>query len=238
MTSLRTLVLLAIVITLVSACSESDSEEYADFALSGSTDNSTITFVSRNQRVAAAGDEVVPLLPGMTAPAFVLQTADGSEYSFDPATAKRPIVLTFYRGGFCPYCNRHLASMRHAEMELIEMGYDVLFVSMDKPEILRSNLDLEAVRYTLLSDASASLTRAFGLAYRLSDDTIARYMKSGIDLEEDSGYTHHILPTPATFVVGTDGVIDFSYVNPNIRERVNPELLVLAARLASEDQTD
>ena len=82
--------------------------------------------------------------------------------------------------------------MRHAEEELIAMGYDVLFVSMDRPEILVSNLTLDDVQYTLLSDADASLTKAFGLAYRVSDETVARYLNSGIDLEGDSGHDHHL----------------------------------------------
>jgi peroxiredoxin len=206
-------------ISLVSGCSEQ-----------------TEVIVDRDDQVAESSDEISALMAGMMAPAFSLTTADGSDYSFEPDSAGRPIILTFYRGGFCPYCNRQLQSMRHAEEELLDMGYDVLFASMDRAEILKSNLKIENVKYTLLSDSDATLTRAFGLAYRVSDEVIDKYMKAGIDLEKDSGADHHILPTPATYIIGSDGIIDFAYVNPNYRERVNPELVVIAARLAAADK--
>ena len=222
---------------LLTACTDSASGPAPQgVAMSSQEASATVDFAARSSRVAARGDEVVPLMAGMKAPAFTRTKADGSDYVFDPENVERPIVLTFYRGGFCPYCNRSLAAMRHAEEELISMGYDVLFVSMDRPEILVSNLTLDDVQYTLLSDADASLTKAFGLAYRVSDETVARYLNSGIDLEGDSGHDHHILPTPGNFIISTEGIIEFAYVNPNYRERIDPELLVTAARLALSDE--
>ena len=70
------------------------------------------------------------------------------------------------------------------------MGYSVAFASMDRAAILKSNLKIEDVNYTLLSDSKATLAKAFGLAYRVSDETIERYLKGGIDLEGDSGESH------------------------------------------------
>lgn len=79
------------------------------------------------------------------------------------------------------------------------------------------------------------VARDYGLAFRVSEETLDRYAMAGIDLEAASGYDHHILPVPATFVVGLDGMIRFVYANPNYRVRVDPELLVMAARSAVED---
>lgn len=210
-------------LVLFAACSEARDE-----SVTKSSEGDIVA------KVALSAEEVIPLMAGMEAPEFSLPTADGSIFSFDPDHVERPIVLTFYRGGWCPYCNMHLADMRNAEKALLKMGYDVVFASMDRQEILRSNLKIEDVQYTLLSDSKATLTTAFGLAYRVSDETVARYLKNGIDLVKDSGETHHILPTPATYVIGTDGVIDFAYVNPDYSVRVHPELVVKAAELALE----
>ncbi len=191
--------------------------------------------VVQSERVAMSAEEVRPLLAGMKAPAFSLSTGEGSTYTFDPNALTQPVVITFYRGGFCPYCNMQLSEMRHAEEELVAMGYQVLFASMDRAEILKSNLKIEDINYTLLSDNEAVATKAFGIAYRVSEETIERYKGAGVDLEKDSGQTHHILPAPATYIIGTDGTIDFAYINPNFRERVHPELVVKAAELALEE---
>jgi len=179
--------------------------------------------------VHASAQDAQPLLPGMTAPAFALTAADGSTVAFEPGEAERPLVLTFYRGGWCPYCNLHLFELRDAEAELLEMGFEAWFVSMDLPEVLAPSLSEEA-NYTLLSDSKAELTRAFGIAFRLDDDTFARYQEYGVNLEEFSGETHHILPVPSTFLIGTDGVIRFQYTNTDYKVRLAPGVLVAAAR--------
>ena len=95
-----------------------------------------------------------PLMPGMEAPAFTVRDAKGEPIQFDPATIKRPLVLTFYRGGWCPYCNLHLSEMRHAEQQLRELGFDIWFLSIDRPDVLRPSLDEPEIGYTLLSDSS------------------------------------------------------------------------------------
>lgn len=190
-------------------------------------------FAGERSDVHASAEDARPLLPGMTAPAFEVTAADGSTVSFTPGEAEKPIVLTFYRGGWCPYCNMHLFELRDAEAELSEMGFEVWFVSMDKPEVLAPSLS-EEVSYTLLSDTSAELTRAFGIAFQVDDKTVSAYQGYGIDLEEVSGETHHILPVPSTFIIGTDGTIHFQYTNTDYKVRLAPEVLIAAARSAAE----
>ncbi len=190
-------------------------------------------FAGERTDVHASAQDARPLLPGMTAPAFETTAADGSTVAFTPGEAEKPIVLTFYRGGWCPYCNMHLFELREAEAELRELGFVVWFVSMDKPEVLRPSLS-EDVNYTLLSDASATLTRTFGIAFRVDDETVSAYQGYGIDLEEVSGETHHILPVPSTFIIGTDGTIHFQYTNTDYKVRLAPEVLLAAARSAAK----
>ena len=174
-------------------------------------------------------EAVQPLLPGMSAPAFELRTADDQAFPFDPTALERPVVMTFFRGGWCPYCNLHLSEMRHAEARLKELGFDVLFVSMDRPGVLVESLDEPDIGYTLLSDSALGATRGFGIAFRVDDDTVERYQGVGIDLEEASGQGHHVLPAPATFIIGQDGIINFAYVNPSYDVRLAPEVLLAAA---------
>ncbi|NKI35824.1 AhpC/TSA family protein [Wenzhouxiangella sp. XN79A] len=174
-------------------------------------------------------ESVRPLLPGMQAPALALTATDGATIDFTPGRHGAPVVLTFYRGGWCPYCNLHLAELRTAEAELRELGFEVWFVSPDRPEMLAEG-ETEASGYRLLSDPELAAARAFGIAFRLDDDTLERYAGFGVDLADRSGADHGGLPAPATFLVGTDGIIQFAYVNPDYSVRLAPEVLLAAAR--------
>jgi peroxiredoxin len=193
---------------------------------------------SDRTRIHASADQVEPLLPGMNAPEFHVLDARGKPVAFDPAAMQRPLIITFFRGGWCPYCNLHLAELRHAEQELKSMGFDLWFVSIDKPEILYESLEDPDLGYTVLSDSGLEATRAFGLAFKVDDETFKRYLGYDVDLETASGEKHHVLPAPSTFLVGRDGIIHFQYTNPDYRVRLHPEVLLAAARvyLRDEDQ--
>ena len=154
-------------------------------------------------------EQVQPLLPGMKAPSFAVQDVEGNTVAINPASLEKPLVLTFYRGGWCPFCNMYLAEMRHAEKELTGLGFDIWFISIDKPELLYASLEQPDVAYTIYSDSSLDVTRAFGLAFRVDDSTYERYIGYDINLEGASGETHHGLPAPSTFIIGTDGIINF-----------------------------
>jgi len=173
----------------------------------------------------------------MMAPAFTLRDVEGNAVVFDPAGLDKPLVLTFFRGGWCPYCNLHLAELRHAERELQEVGFDIWFISNDKPELRYESLNQPDIAYTIYSDAQLDATRAFGLAFRVSDETYNRYLTYDIYLEKVSGETHHVLPAPSTYIIGANGVINFQFTNPDYKVRLHPDVLLAAAR-AYLDETD
>ena len=107
-------------------------------------------------------------------------------------------------------------------------------MSPDRPEKVRELLKDGEQRYLLLSDSRMHAATEFGLAYRVDDEMIAKLQKFGIDLEEASGEDHHLLPVPAVFLTGKKGTIEFQYVNPDYRVRLDPDVLVAAARAAVE----
>jgi peroxiredoxin len=178
---------------------------------------------------------VQPLLPGMRVPAFEVRNAKGAPVAFAPDHMSKPMVLTFFRGGWCPYCNLHLAELRKAEQELKQMGFDIWFISVDRPELLYESLEQPDIGYVVLSDSKLEATRAFGLAFHVSDEQVGKYLKNDIDLEDASGETHHVLPVPATFIVDADGVIQFQHTNPNYKMRLHPDVLLAAARVSADD---
>ena len=84
--------------------------------------------------------------------------------------------------------------------------------------------------YNILSDAKAESIKAFGLAWETPEKMREQYKGYGIDLEKASGETHHILPVPAVYLMGTDGKVLFSYVNPDYKKRLEPQILLAAAK--------
>jgi peroxiredoxin len=113
---------------------------------------------------------------------------------------------------------------------LREIGYQIVAISADRPSKLGESLDKHDIGFQLLSDSSMTAAVEFGLAWQAPESLVEKYTTYGIDLEAASGQAHHVLPVPAVFVVGTDGVVRFQYVNPNHRVRLDADVLLAAAK--------
>ncbi len=174
--------------------------------------------------------QVRPLDVGEKAPVAILRRPDGKAADLAALYARQPTVLIFYRGGWCPYCNTHLAQISAAEPELLKMGYQILAISPDRPEELSKTLDKQHLTYYLLSDSDVVIAQAFGLVFRVDDPTLEKYRGFGIDLEKASGRDHHLLPVPAVYIVDTTGTIRFAHWNPDYKTRLASEDLLKAAR--------
>jgi len=125
-----------------------------------------------------------------------------------------------------------LVQLRDIESQLSEYGFQILGISPDQPVKIRETIEKHGMKYQLLSDSKMAAARAFGIAYQVDDATLELLAKHGIDLEAASGEKHRELPVPAVFVMGTSGVIQFEYVNPDYSVRLHPEVLLAAARVA------
>ena len=177
--------------------------------------------------------QVEPIAVGASAPAFVAREVNGKRFHFDPAGLKSPVLIIFYRGGWCPYCNQHLQDLHVVEPQISDLGYQVLFLSTDRPALLYASLK-EKVKYHILSDASMNAARAFGVAYRLDAKTL-QYLKSeGIDLEATQGTKTHELPVPSVFIVDRSGIVRFRHFNADFKVRVDAASVLTAARNAQK----
>ena len=181
--------------------------------------------------------QVNPILTGTTIPDAVVKTKEGKTVSIQELVRQQPTVLIFYRGGWCPYCNRHMAELQQSQQQLVDMGYQILAVSPDRPEKLKKSISKHNLDYTLLSDSPMNLSKAFGLAFKVDQSTLDRYAEVGIDLEESSGYDHHLLPVPAVYLINPDGLVTFQYVNPDYKTRIKSEVLISAAKAYFPDQS-
>jgi peroxiredoxin len=191
--------------------------------------------VALAQDFAQNANEVNPLLVSSEIPDVELKNIDNETVRLKELVSQQPSILVFYRGGWCPYCNRQLSDLNAIEEQLYEIGYQLLAISPDKPEKLKATLDKNELGYTLLSDSPMNVSKAFGIAFKVDQETVDRYKSIGLDLEGDSGYDHHLLPVPAVYIVNTDGIVKFNYVNPDYKERINGEVLLKAASVYYEN---
>jgi len=186
--------------------------------------------------IAESADQIQPLGVGDLAPRFVVSAVDSSLVDFDPQNLDRPVMLLVFRGGWCPYCNVYLSEMRHVIPEIRSLGIDVLFLSGDRPELLYASLedqaqeDIAGLDYTILSDADAQAAIALGIAFKASQRAINYVSKKGDGFPNSSMDRHGVLPVPAVFAIGRDGVIAFTHINPDYKVRLPAEELLAAAR--------
>lgn len=188
--------------------------------------------------VPADPADISPIMAGEQIPAGLqAHRADGTAVDLTALLAQ-PTILIVFRGGWCPYCSRHLEEMASIESDLTGLGYQLVGLSPDRPGKAAEVAEkLAGSSFTVLSDASMEVCRSLGLAYEVQPDLLEKYKGYGIDLEADSGHDHHQLPVPAAMVI-TDSVVRFSYVNPDYRSRVNAQVLLAAARAArTSDET-
>ena len=180
-------------------------------------------------------EDILPLQAGDRAPAFTVRTVEGNPYHFDPDNLERPTILISFRGGWCPFCNMHLSELRHVIPELKEKGFDVLFLSNDRPELLYESLKketqeaIDGLDYVILSDADIDAALAFGTAFEVSDGLIQGRHDKGQDIKDSSISKYRALTVPAVFVIDRSGEISFVYANPNYKVRLSAAALKEAA---------
>ena len=195
----------------------------------------TLTLFLAALSVARGENPTEPLGVGDPIPAGQLKSASGDDVDLRELVAESPTVLIFYRGGWCPYCRRHLVELAEIVPALDEAGLQIIAISPDRPAKLLAKPDFGELPYTLLSDSSMTVSSAFGIAFKVDDALVEKYMDSyGIDLEGDSGETHHLLPHPAVYIADTDGVIQYAHVDPNYKERLDPDKILATAASVTE----
>ncbi len=180
--------------------------------------------------VPVSAADVKPLGEGATAPSTTLREPTGGDVVLADLYAGGPTMLICYRGGWCPYCNLQLGQIQAAEAEIRGLGFRVVAISPDRPEELRASLTKTKLSYQLLSDSDMTLTRAFGLAFRVDGATLTRYEDYGIDLVKASGRDHHLLPVPAVYLIDREGLNRIAHWTPEYKTRLTADELISAAR--------
>lgn len=182
------------------------------------------------EELRAAGLERDALKPGDPAPDFTLPDATGKPVSLAARLREQgPVVLKFYRGGWCPYCNLELRAWQRAMPELQALGAQLIAISPETPDNSLSTQEKNALTFTVLTDAGSRVAGAYRLAFRLSPELQALYQSRGRDLAEWNG-GDWTLPVPGSFVIGKDRRLALAHVDADYRTRLEPSAAIDAVR--------
>jgi peroxiredoxin len=166
------------------------------------------------------------LKAGDTVPNFMLPDAHGDCVSFVDTLEHGPVVLSFYRGGWCPYCNLELQALQQALPQIKELGAQLMAISPELPDQTLSTAEKHALAFTVLSDQGNRVARAFGIVVTLPEALRSIYTKFGIDLPAWNGDDSFELPMPATYVIGRNGIVRDAFVNTDYTQRMEPERIL------------
>ncbi|WP_079476282.1 peroxiredoxin-like family protein [Marinococcus halophilus] len=163
------------------------------------------------------GDEV---------PELELPDATGTTVSLSDKLSEGPVILTFYRGGWCPYCNLELNAYQRELKAVQEAGATLIAVSPETPDASLSTKEKNELEFTVLSDEGNHAAKRFDLVFPMPDYLIEVYQQSGLDVAGHNGNEDWELPKPATFVIDPSGKIVFAEVDSDYTKRTEPSKVV------------
>jgi peroxiredoxin len=167
--------------------------------------------------------------PGDPMPPFYLPDDTGRVVSLDALIAKGPVAVTFHRGHWCPYCRISINALSHAHNEIAAEGGQVVAIMPDRQEFAAELKSVGGVPFPILTDMDNGYALSLNLAIWIGAE-MQRMMAGRQDLPSFQGNDSWMLPIPATFVVGTDGIIRARFVDPDYRNRMAIEDLLAALR--------
>jgi peroxiredoxin len=182
-----------------------------------------------------SGLEHRSLKPGAAAPDFILPDAQGHCIRLRSLLRQGPVVLVFYRGGWCPYCNLHLRGFQRALPELQQFGAQIVAVSPQLPDNSLSTLEVNELTFPVLSDVGNKVAWQFGIVFQLSEQLRELYRQFGhpLDLFNGPDGAQH-LPVPATFLINRKGVILLTHVDVDYTRRLDPDDVITKLRKLTE----
>jgi peroxiredoxin len=170
----------------------------------------------------ASGQAKRALKAGDPAPGFVLPNPEGKMVSSSDLLAKGPLVVTFYRGIWCPYCNFDLVALEAARAEMEQRGGTLVAISQQTAANSRKSQRANSLGFPILIDSGGTLSEKFGIRWVVPDSLKQVHKQLGADLEAFNGESSWTLPMPARYVIDQNGIIAYAEINPDYTRRPEP----------------
>lgn len=172
------------------------------------------------------------LAPGAKAPSVLVKDAKGAPVALAELWTKGPILLVFYRGGWCPFCNFQIREFVKAHDEYEKRGVTPVFISVDTVDESKKTTATYSIPFPILADPDLVAHRAFSVTRKADDAEVEKLRGYHIDIETASGRKHHEMAVPSVFLIDKTGTVQWSHANPDYKQRPSTEQLlgVLDAR--------
>lgn len=164
---------------------------------------------------------------GQKAPHFALPNQENKSIALEALLSQGPVVVTFYRGDWCPYCNLQLRALQARIVDIQKLGATLVAISPQVPDGSLTKSEISEMPFTVLSDQDAKVASAYGVAWKVPEFLIDHMRNDRhLDLDTINNGDGSILPIPATFIIGTNGIVTWNYVNVDYRTRSEPQEII------------
>ena len=170
---------------------------------------------------------------GDRAPAFLLPSAEGSLVASEDLLATGPLVISFFRGGWCPYCELTMHEMQSALPAIAAAGGSFVAIWPETGGLARRTKRERGLGFELLIDVDNALAMQFGIVFRVPELYRQLLVDQGTDLTQRHGNPAWLLPVPATYVIAPDGIIGYAFADGDFTSRAEPEAIVRAVAALS-----
>jgi len=173
--------------------------------------------------VAAQTATVYPagLKVGDAAPMFTAKDQNGKTVTLKQALKNGPVVILFYRGQWCPFCNKQLSHFSDSLQMIIEKGASVLAITPETEENVKKTVEKTRSSFSILEDEGMAIMKMYKVNFSVDENTITKYKGYGIHFDKANGSNGANLPVPATYIIGKDGIIKYVFFNTDYRQRAS-----------------
>jgi len=158
---------------------------------------------------------------GDVAPSFTAKDQNGKTINLKQALKQGPVVLLFYRGQWCPFCNKQLSHFSDSLQMLTGKGASVLAVTPETEENVKKTVEKTRSSFSILEDEGMVIMKMYKVNFSVDENTITKYKGYGIDFDKANGSNGASLPVPATYIIGKDGIIKYVFFNTDYRQRAS-----------------
>ncbi|GAA4115296.1 peroxiredoxin-like family protein [Aquimarina addita] len=175
-----------------------------------------------------ADSQLIPkaLKTGDTIPKIILPNASNKLVSVQELLLDNKVILSFYRGGWCPYCNLELRALQNSQEKFKKLGAILVAISPETPDNSLSTLEKNNLSFEILSDVDNVISSAFNLTFTLPKDLVEIYNNFGINLEQSNGNKKNQLPIAATYIIDQNGTIIYDFIKEDYKERADPDKII------------
>ena len=156
---------------------------------------------------------------GDTAPDFKMADQNGKKVHLKNLLKQGPVVLVFYRGEWCSYCNKQISKLSDSLSLVKAKGASVVTVTMETAENIKKTIEKTKANFPVVQDKGLKISNEYKVAFAVNNEMNGQYKKYGIDIQKTNGKNGANLPVPATYIIGKDSKIKYVFFNTDFKQR-------------------